>query len=215
MKNTNALTLCCLLFSGLTAVQSQAAAPAIVVRWLNANGDAFTKSQPYAAIYNASTECPDKHKTPDKQNYLHGHTGGYGFDISDTRADGGLVTPTMSDNWWKANVYIGYTFVSASSTSLNCYAYAADAPTPMSPAGWRAWTDLGTLSDGSTRKKSYFSPTDHCIVISSVWSWEGVSKVATTIEKNGTGPVFSHGWLPLGASLPDSPEIRNVKATVP
>jgi hypothetical protein len=141
-------------------------------------------------LYYANEDCPSNHLDPNNQRFKHGHVEGEYFDFPH---GGNTVTKPMS-NWAWNDIYEGYTPVSESTFLAVCWSYATDMESGviLYEVAWPQWTLESSACEVTSKKKSYKSGTDHCIVIDrSFEPNEGVCLVTDTSEKRGSSGVYA------------------------
>jgi hypothetical protein len=160
-------------------------------------------------LYNAAgAYCADNHRDPDGNKYEHGH-------LTDIFAPAGFtagpdtVTAGKSDWAWNA-YYTSYTFVSGSTFALNCYSYAVGSPTVTFQPGWEAFTNASTQCENTAQGKSQ-GDGGHCIKFTTVNCGTDPCVIDYTIEKNASGGVYEHGWLPVGTAVDAGKAVRKLK----
>lgn len=183
----------------------------------------WTGTYPFVnASYSATEDCPTHHRTPDGQQYEHGHSweafGNFAVQNPDT-GNMDLVTAEKSDWAWDAFYGVGVcanvSRYSGSTFLKNCYSYATDAPTPMPFDGWISWTVESEQCELTVKKKSNKKyGADHCIVISSIDMSEGSTPpcvVTSTSEKNASSGVYNISYFGMGNTGSVSGPVRKRK----
>ncbi len=201
---------CVLLFvtiAGQAAVVEAAGGVTMPFRYRNTQAGATIQGEgTFQDVYydGAGLYCAANHRDPDGNKYGHAHLP-HAFPFV---AGGDTVTAGKSDWAWDAH-YVSYTRDSGSTFTLNCFAHAAGAPTVMFHDGWTAWTNASTQCEVTTKTKSY-GDAGHVIKIVSIYNFpEEPCVISQTTEKNASGGVYSHGWLPVGINA-DKP-VRKLK----
>lgn len=150
--------------------------------------------------------CVEDHRDPDGNKYEHGHLPHkFPFIIP---ANGDNVTEQKSDWAWDAH-YVSYTMASGSTFAANCFCHCTGAPTVMFHAGWTAFTNDSNQCQATDKRKSY-ADIGHAIEITGTDTFSGkpTCVISSTSEKNGSGGVYTHGWLPVGI-IADKPVRKN------
>ncbi|MHC4344997.1 MAG: hypothetical protein ACYSUP_09965 [Planctomycetota bacterium] len=133
--------------------------------------------------------CSDDHRDPDGERYEHSHLP-HGFPFTH---NGNTVTVQKSDWAWDP-YYPNQTRISNSTFSMNCYAYAEDAPTVMFCDGWVAFTIGTSLPSGTSLGTTGHARKIEAVYYKSCAYWV----ISQTAEKNASSGVYRGGWLPLG-----------------
>lgn len=198
-----------LMFTSIDSALAQAGWTFMPVKYRETeNGDTIDTDCRFDDSFYHPTEgdyCEEDHRDPDGSKYEHSHLPhGFGFWHGQRQ---NWVTEEMSDWAWDAE-YTSYTQESGSTFSLNCFAYAEDAPTVMFYEGWDDFTDSCSLQYATS-----YAESGHAVKIEDVYYHPLYCKyvISYTEEKNASGGVYSHGWLPLGIDPPSGATLGKSK----
>lgn len=185
--------VCC-----LGMVQLAAAADATMpFKYRNTvNGVTIDGSEAFIGVAYLTTGayCAANHRDPDGNKYVHAHLPDHFPFVPSGSTDN--VTAQKSDWAWDA-YYSSYTRVSGSTFSKNCFAYVAGSPTVMFYDGWTQFTTNSSQCEITTKPKSY-GDSGHIIAITAIYTEFDPCVISESYEKNASGGVYSHEWLPEG-----------------